>query len=56
VQLREGEIYERQGHAREAVTHYRRFLARWNEAHSLYQPLVQDVAARVARLTREMGR
>jgi len=56
VQLRKGEIYERQGDAREAVAHYRRFLARWAEADSLNQPLVRDVAARVARLTRELGR
>jgi tetratricopeptide (TPR) repeat protein len=56
VQLREGEIYEREGDARAAVAHYRRFLARWGEADSLYQPLVRDVAGRVARLTREMGR
>lgn len=56
IQLREGEIQERLGSAREAVAHYRRFLARWDEADSMYQPLVRDVAARVARLTRDMGR
>jgi tetratricopeptide (TPR) repeat protein len=56
IQLREGEIFERQGDARQAVAHYRRFLTRWDEADSLYQPLVRDVAARVARLTRQMGR
>lgn len=56
IQLREGEIYERQGDAREAVAHYRRFLARWDEADSLYQPLVRNVGARVARLTRELSR
>ena len=53
VLLRQGEIYERQGDAREAAAHYRRFLARWKDADSQYQPLVRDVAARVARLTRE---
>jgi serine/threonine protein kinase/tetratricopeptide (TPR) repeat protein len=53
VQLREGEIYERQGDPAQAVAHYRRFLARWQEGDSQYQPLVRDVAARVARLTRE---
>ena len=53
VQLREGEIYEREGNPQEAVAHYRRFLARWRDADAQYQPLVRDVAARVARLTRE---
>jgi serine/threonine protein kinase len=53
VQLREGEIYERLGNATEAVAHYRRFLARWQDADAKYQPLLRDVAARIARLTRE---
>ncbi len=53
VQLREGEIYEREGNSREAAAHYRRFLARWQDADAEYQPLVWDVAARVARLTGE---
>jgi tetratricopeptide (TPR) repeat protein len=53
VQLREGEIYEREGNAAEAVAHYRRFLARWQDADGKYQPFLRDVAARVARLTRE---
>ena len=53
VYLREGEIYERQGNRAEAVAHYRRFLARWQDADSQYRPLVQEVAARVTRLTRE---
>jgi len=53
VQLRQGEIYERQGNATEAVAHYRRFLARWQDADAKYQPLLRDVAARIARLTRE---
>jgi tetratricopeptide (TPR) repeat protein len=34
VQLREGEIYERQGDPAQAVAHYRRFLARWQEGDS----------------------
>jgi tetratricopeptide (TPR) repeat protein len=50
VQLRQGEIYERLGDAAEAVRHYRRFVARWREADPKYQPLVNDVNARIARL------
>jgi tetratricopeptide (TPR) repeat protein len=51
VQLREGEIYERLGDPAEAVRHYRRFVARWRDADPQYQPLVDDVRARIARLT-----
>jgi hypothetical protein len=50
VLLRKGEIYERFGDAGEAVRHYRRFFARWREADPEYQPLVNDVKARIARL------
>lgn len=51
AQLRRGEIYERLGDPAEAVRHYRRFVARWRESDSKYQPLVDDVKSRIARLT-----
>jgi tetratricopeptide (TPR) repeat protein len=53
VQLRQGEIYERLGNPAEAVRHYRRFVTRWRDADPKYQPLVNDVKTRIARLTAE---
>jgi len=53
VFLRQAEIYERRGDRKRALEGYRRFLARWQDADTEYQPLVRDVELRVARLTRE---
>ena len=51
--LRQGELYERLGEPTRAAYHYRRFLARWQNADPAHQPLVQDVRRRVDRLERE---
>jgi tetratricopeptide (TPR) repeat protein len=53
VFLRQAEIYERRGDRKRALEGYRRFLARWQDADTEYQPLVRDVELRVARLARE---
>jgi serine/threonine-protein kinase len=51
VCLRIGEIYDHQGQRERAIHYYRRFVARWQDADPQYQPLVDDVRARIARLT-----
>jgi len=50
ARLRQGELYERLGNPVEAVQRYRRFVARWRDADPEYQPLVDDVKSRIARL------
>jgi DNA-binding SARP family transcriptional activator/Tfp pilus assembly protein PilF/TolB-like protein len=54
ARLRQGEVHERLGDPAEAVRHYRRFVARWRDADPEYQPLVNDVRARIARLTADV--
>ena len=51
--LRLGEIHERRGNFVEAAHHYGRFVARWRGADPEYQPLVRDVEARLARISRK---
>ena len=51
--LRRGEIFESLGQRDSAVAHYARFVDLWRNADREYQPLVEDVRARLARLTEE---
>ena len=48
--LAQGELYERLGEPERARYHYGRFIARWENADSIQQPLVRDVRRRLARL------
>ncbi len=54
--LRRGEIYEQLGDVQKAIVQYDRFLELWSDADAEYQPLVEDVRGRVARLVAEPGR
>ena len=53
VYLRQAEIHERREERERAIELYRRFVARWQDADAEYQPLVDDVKSRIARLAAE---
>ena len=48
-----GEIYEAIGNTEKALWHYGAFVELWREADPEYQPRVQEVRDRMARLTGE---
>ncbi len=49
------EIHESQGNVAAALDQYDRFLELWEAADPEFQPLVQDVRSRMARLAGERG-
>jgi len=51
-----GEIYEARGETEMALERYGAFLDRWSDADPEFQPLVDDVRARMARLAGEPAR
>jgi tetratricopeptide (TPR) repeat protein len=53
--LRQGEIYERLGEPEKALRHYAEALEYWRHADPEFQSIVNDVRARVARLSGEPG-
>ncbi len=53
VYLRQAEIHERREERERAIEFYRRFVARWQDADAEYQPLVDNVRSRIARLVAE---
>jgi tetratricopeptide (TPR) repeat protein len=50
---RMGELYEARGEREKAKEYYNRFVALWRDADSDFQPAVQDIKARLARLAAE---
>jgi hypothetical protein len=51
-----GELYETEGNREQAKEYYSRFVALWRDADSDFQPAVQEVKARLAKLSSETGR
>ena len=54
--LRRGEIFEAANARDSAIVQYATFVDFWREADPEYQPLVDDVRSRLARLTAETSR
>ena len=50
---RMGELYEAKGDREKAKEYYSKFVALWRDADSDFQPAVQDVKARLAKLAAE---
>jgi len=50
---RMGELYEARGDREKAKEYYSKFVALWRDADSDFQPAVQDIKARLARLAAE---
>lgn len=48
-----GQIYQELGDTEKALWHYSAFTEMWQDADPEYQPLVEDVRERMARLTGE---
>jgi tetratricopeptide (TPR) repeat protein len=53
---RMGELYEAKGNRDKAKEYYSRFVDLWRDADSDFQPAVQEVKARLAKLSSETGR
>jgi len=53
---RMGELYEAKGDREAAKEYYGKFVALWHDADSDFQPAVQDVKARLAKLAAEPAR
>ncbi len=53
---RMGELYEARGERDQAKEYYSRFVALWRDADSDFQPGVQEVKTRLAKLASEPGR
>jgi tetratricopeptide (TPR) repeat protein len=51
--LRRGEIYEQAGDREKALEHYSLFIKWWKEADPEFQPQVEEVRRRMARLVGE---
>jgi tetratricopeptide (TPR) repeat protein len=51
--VRLGELYEARGERQNAVEYYDRFVNLWQNADAEFQPQVEDVRMRIARLTAE---
>ena len=48
-----GEIYEELGDTEKALFHYSQFVRLWRDADPEYQPVVEEVRGRMARLAAE---
>jgi len=53
---RMGELYEAQGDTERAKEYYGRFVELWRDADSDFQPSVQEIKARLAKLSAEPTR
>jgi tetratricopeptide (TPR) repeat protein len=50
-----GEMYQEMGDTEKALWHYGAFVELWRDADPEYQPVVEQVRERMARLTSELG-
>ncbi|HEX5004167.1 MAG TPA: tetratricopeptide repeat protein, partial [Gemmatimonadales bacterium] len=53
---RVGELYEAKGDQERARDYYSQFVALWRDADSEFQPSVQEIKSRLAKLSAEPGR